>query len=100
MRDKCDEHRCEQVWEGPREIRARTGLPLPDPELADLFATLERQGALAGCDHTLRMSLAWLSTRGHEPGPVVAWLQATGGYCDCEVLLNSMHEWTCGREGG
>lgn len=83
-----------------KHARTRARFPLPDAELADLFATVEREGGLTHCDHTLRRCLAWLEAKGLEPGPVISWLQETGGYCDCEVLLNSLHTWSCARLRG
>ena len=41
-----------------------------------------------GCDHTRRLTRAWLESRGHDVGRVFEWLDAQGGFCDCEILAN------------
>lgn len=42
-----------------------------------------------GCDGTLSKTIKWLKAhRRRNVSADVAWLQARGGYCDCEVLLN------------
>jgi hypothetical protein len=43
-----------------------------------------------GCDGSLAGVLAWCRA---EPAPtdwVVPWLEARGGFCDCEALMNAL----------
>jgi hypothetical protein len=42
-----------------------------------------------GCDHTLRHTRASIRKLHLEKQPVLLLLEEYGGYCDCEVLLNS-----------
>ena len=45
----------------------------------------------ADCDHTLRRTTQWLSEASTRDAPAaLAWLKKKGGYCDCEVLMNTM----------
>lgn len=41
-----------------------------------------------GCDHTLALTRRWAMREGIDPGRLASWVQARGGYCDCEVVLN------------
>lgn len=80
-----------------REIRAalrreeaealESSLPLGKQELRALFSHLD-VSLEAGCDHTARITLAWLQARGLDAGRIMPWLQSLGGYCDCEILAN------------
>jgi hypothetical protein len=62
--------------------------PLAIPELEALFAVLDVELGANDCDHTRRLTQAWLERRGHDVETVLAWLDTQGGYCDCEVLAN------------
>ena len=69
--------------------RAQHALPLPPEELKALFDHLDE--ALSGeqCDHTRKVTRAWLEAHGHPVESVFLWLDGSGGFCDCEVLANS-----------
>ena len=67
-------------------------LPLPTPEMKQLFDWVGTKLQDEGCDHTLRHSLSFLGGRGVEFG-VIAWLEEAGGYCDCEVIANAEERW-------
>jgi hypothetical protein len=77
-----------------KQVRAReraaalAALPLPFAELEAMFDMLEAELESQSCDHTRRITQAWLVTRGHDPAAVFRWLDEHGGYCDCEVLAN------------
>lgn len=45
------------------------------------------------CDHTLTLTRAFMRRRRRQPtDQAIAWLKEHGGYCDCEVLLNTAPE--------
>ena len=67
---------------------ALRALPLAIPELEAMFDMLDVELPINGCDHSRRLTRAWLVSRGHDIEGVFAWLDANGGYCDCEVLAN------------
>lgn len=77
-----------------QEVRARErqaalrALPLPVAELEAMFEALDAELSSTDCDHSRRLTHAWLVARGHEPASVFPWLEEHGGYCDCEVLAN------------
>ena len=75
-------------WREQQRKAALAGLPLPVTELRAMFNMLEAELPRKGCDHTRRMTQAWLENRGYDVGPVFAWLDTEGGYCDCEILAN------------
>jgi hypothetical protein len=68
-------------------------IPLPDDEMEALFDRLDDRLSEEGCEHSRRLTDAWLAERGHPVEPVHRWLDDTGGFCDCEVLANSEPAW-------
>ncbi len=76
-----------QVRDHERKV-AMAALPLPVTELAAMFDMLDIELPLQDCDHSRRITKAWLAGRGHDVDAVCAWLDTQGGYCDCEVLAN------------
>ena len=76
-------------WQERQRAEAREALPMPDPEMLAMFDMLDVELPRQGCDHTRRITQSWLEGRGHDVEKVLAWLNDTGGYCDCEVLANS-----------
>jgi hypothetical protein len=75
-------------WRDQQRKAALAALPLPVPELKAMFDMLNAELPRAGCDHTRRLTQAWLLGRGHDVKRVFAWLDTQGGYCDCEILAN------------
>lgn len=70
--------------------------PIPQPIAPDLMRAMfyhieDALGAPddARCDHTHRNAQGWCDAHAVDAAPVLAWLRATGGYCDCEALMNS-----------
>ena len=80
-------------WKNQQREQARAALPLSDRDFEDLFETLDRDLAESGCDHTRRLTVAFLEQREISPEPVLKWLDDHGGYCDCEVLANVEKHW-------
>ena len=62
-------------------------MPLSKEHLAALFNHLD-QALAEGCDHTLRITRAYLRAQRLAEERVVPWLVELGGGCDCEVLAN------------
>ena len=62
-------------------------LPVDIPTLKDLLSYLNKDPALP-CDHTLRGTTEFLTSRQIDPAKVIPWLQEHGGFCDCEVIYN------------
>jgi hypothetical protein len=62
-------------------------LPLSPEALRGLFDHLDASLG-EGCDHTLRLSRAYLEQHGLPVDAILPWLVEHGGSCDCEVLAN------------
>jgi len=80
-------------WKADQRASARANLPLPDDQMQALFDMLDVEFPRQGCDHTLRLTRAWLESKNLPVEPVVAWLHENGGYCDCEALANAEGAW-------
>jgi hypothetical protein len=76
-----------QLREQERSATLRS-LPLSIPDLEAMFDMLNVELPTKGCDHSRRLTQAWLVSRGHTVESVFAWLDEHGGFCDCEVLAN------------
>jgi len=48
----------------------------------------EEYGRVPGCDHTLRFSKRWAALNGVDFVDLYQYLNANGGFCDCEVCMN------------
>lgn len=75
-----------------RQAQAVAALPLPLEALRALFDHLD-DALGAGCDHSLRFTRRFLQQQALADEAVIPWLQAHGGYCDCEVLANVEDAW-------
>ncbi len=75
-------------WRDQQRKAALAALPLPIPELRAMFDMLDVEFPRQSCDHTRRLTRAWLESRGYDVGKVFAWLDTQGGFCDCEILAN------------
>lgn len=91
--DKQDKRDRIKAWKSAERAEARAALPLADDVLEAMFEALEIALEDEPCDHTRRRTAAWLQSRNCDEAKVSAWLDGTGGFCDCEVLSNSMDAW-------
>jgi hypothetical protein len=71
---------------------AESRMPLSKEDLAALFDHLD-QALAEGCDHSLRLTRAFLASRSLTESAIVPWLGEYGGFCDCEVLANVEDSW-------
>lgn len=60
-------------------------------DLKALFEFLDTH--LEECDHTLALTVEFLSDHNLDVNSIIPWLNEYGGYCDCEVLLNVIEAW-------
>ncbi len=82
-----------KAWREQERQKLLASIPMPHQDLSDLFDHLDSEGAWE-CDHTLRVTTAFLQQRGLDVERIIAWLGEHGGYCDCEVLANVEHEFS------
>jgi hypothetical protein len=81
-----------KLWRQAELSAARAALPLSDDALRSLFESVHRGLEQSRCDNTLKLTDAWIASRGLDRGPIVAWLEHQGGCCDCE-LGNAAEHW-------
>lgn len=79
------------VQKGTEEAIER--MPISFNDLAALFDHLDEQLGENGCDHTPRMTKAFLENKNLNTKAILPWLEEYGGYCDCEVLANVEESW-------
>lgn len=80
-------------WKQAQREQARAEFPLSDADLSALFTALDDHLEREACDHTLAFTRRWLEARQLDLDRVREWLRSTGGYCDCEVAMNSRSHW-------
>ena len=68
-------------------------LPISRDDLAALFQHLEDALGAEECDHSLVHARSFLASRSLPEAKIVRWLERSGGYCDCEVLMNVRARW-------
>ena len=82
-----------EEWARGQRAAARTALPLSDEKFQALFDEVNEHLENEGCDRTRRFTEQWLSRNLIAVEPVLSWLEANGGYCDCEVIANAEEAW-------
>src|SRR5262245_42845479 len=80
-------------WKADQRAAARDKLPLANDQMQALFDMLDVELPKQGCNHTLRLTQAWLEASGLPAERVLPWLLQNGGHCDCEALANSEQAW-------
>jgi hypothetical protein len=86
--DKGRKKQLKAQWRDQQRMAAIAALPLPVNDLKVMFDMLDVEIPQKGCDHTRRLTEAWLRRCGHDVESVFAWLDTQGGFCDCEILAN------------
>jgi len=73
--------------------KAIANMPISFRDLAALFDHLDEVFGNEGCDHTPKITKAFLKRRNLNIEKILHWLEEHGGYCDCEVLANVEEKW-------
>jgi hypothetical protein len=84
-------------WKLQQRELARAAFPVADPVLESLFDFVESNVDDHGCNHSLRFTTQWISEHEQPEKPILEWLAAHGGYCDCEVAANAADHWEQNR---
>lgn len=92
-RDGPGRPRSEEAWKIRERDNARSAFPLPNDLLDSMFKTVEKLVEENGCDHSHRFTTQWLSENRLSAEEVSGWLEAHGGFCDCEVSANAFDHW-------
>lgn len=82
-----------KAWRERGRQKLIASIPMSHQDLRDLFDHLDSESP-AKCDHSLRVTTAFLQQRGLDVERVIPWLREHGGYCDCEVLANVENEFS------
>jgi len=82
-----------KAWKQAQKQGARAAFPLADSVLEEFFEHLDLELEKKPCDHSRRITEAWLKMRGHSTEAVCAWLDENCGYCDCEISINVEQHW-------
>lgn len=67
-----------------------SGSSQPD-EHECLYCYLDRVLQVFGCDG-LTFTTRWITSRRRPHKWVLRWVEANGGFCDCEVILNALRD--------
>ncbi|WP_211826667.1 DUF2695 domain-containing protein [Kistimonas asteriae] len=67
-------------------------MPISLAHLGQLFDHLDTD-LENGCDHTSKITTAFLASHNLKIESILPWLQDQGGYCDCEILANVEESW-------
>ena len=67
-------------------------MPISLAHLGQLFDYLDLELEV-GCDHTPKITIAFLNENKLNQNIILPWLQEQGGYCDCEILANVEEAW-------
>jgi uncharacterized protein YecT (DUF1311 family) len=94
---KSEDRERKKAWKAEQRAAARARFPLADAELQELFDHVDARLDETDCEHSRRFTEAWLHERQADVATVLAWLDETGGSCDCEVVANSRDEWEQSR---
>jgi len=90
-----DEHQksLKAAWKARTRTQARQAFPLEDSLMKELFVAVAAAVENSGCDHSLAATERWLDSHKLPRHETIAWLEANGGYCDCEVVANAADHW-------
>ena len=93
---KSDKKAMLQAWREGQRAEARAKFPLPDETLAKFFADLDAMCESEGCEHTYRLSKSVALAMALDDATthaLLAWCRENGGYCDCEITMNTHQAW-------
>ena len=65
-------------------------LPISLETLKALFVLLEIQLENQDCDNSLKYTQVFIEQNNLPKEKLIEWLENQGGYCDCEVLANTI----------
>jgi hypothetical protein len=71
------------------QVQVVEAVPVSLLILGELFDFLDRQLAEHECEDNLRMVLEFLVGKDLPARQIITWMEANGGYCDCQTLENA-----------
>ncbi|HET7127317.1 MAG TPA: DUF2695 domain-containing protein [Lysobacter sp.] len=88
-------------WKEAQRVDARKSFPLSNEILAKFFEALEVRVEENGCHHDTRQAGLASVQVGIAPFDIerlLAWCAEQGGFCDCEIILNTYGYWEENRD--
>jgi Protein of unknown function (DUF2695) len=92
-----EDQKRKKAWKQRERETARSAFPLPNDLLQSMFVAVEALVEDSGCDHSHRFTRQWLVENQQPTEKVIGWLEAHGGFCDCEVSANAYDHWMQNR---
>jgi hypothetical protein len=89
-------------WKEGEHQKARALFPLDDSSLGSFFGKLEFLTGSFGCFHDTRHAqkvIDELALSDDSANALLDWCCANGGFCDCEIVLNTYGHWQESRAG-
>ena len=79
-------------WKAAQRDKARAAFPLPEASLEQFFEALETRVNACGCAHDTRNAqhvIDAMQLSDAQANALLDWCCEHGGFCDCEIVLNS-----------
>jgi len=92
-----------RIWKEANRAEAEEAFPLANDVLGKFFDALESLVDQDGCDHTTHKAEAIAKELGLNESQEVQfldWCSHNGGFCDCEIVLNTYGHWQENRSRG
>ncbi len=99
--DKSSRKALLKTWKGGEHQKARALFPLDDSVLATFFDALESLTDSSVCFHDTRHAqrvMDDLALSDESANALLDWCCDNGGFCDCEIVLNTFGHWQESRD--
>ena len=93
---KVDRKAALAAWKARERAKAQSEFPLPDATLEQFFALLEARLESVACKHDTveaERVIESLGLRSADSRRLLEWCEDNGGFCDCEIVLNTIGHW-------
>jgi Protein of unknown function (DUF2695) len=86
--DKARRKRLKDEYLRAQQAASAVRMPLGRGQLGALLTHVDAAVDADGCDHTLRATDVWAMSNDVDLERLREGLEAYGGFCDCEVVMN------------
>ena len=93
---KSDRKAILSAWKEGERAKARSEFPLADHLLVEFFYKMEGRMGNSCCRHSTVIAEAVAVEMGLSPDErdrLLDWCEDNGGFCDCEIVLNTAGHW-------
>jgi hypothetical protein len=84
------------VWKDEERAKARDAFPFDDHVLENFFEQLEQRLESERCSHNTVIAETVARGLGLDEAEcerLFTWCESEGGFCDCEIVLNTFGHW-------